>query len=58
MKLLPLRIYNIENINESGLELLVKSKAEVIGQKCYQVISGTDIVKYGLLIMALVSRMK
>jgi len=39
------REYNIENINESGLELLVKSKAEVIGQKCYQVISGTDIVK-------------
>ena len=36
------RDYNIENINESGLKLLGKSKEEVIGQKCYQVISGMD----------------
>jgi PAS domain S-box-containing protein len=36
------RDYNIENINEIGLKLLGKSKAEVIGQKCYQVISGAD----------------
>ncbi len=36
------RDYNIENINERGLELLGKSKEEVIGQKCYQVISGAD----------------
>jgi len=36
------RDYNIENINEIGLNLLGKSKEEVIGQKCYQVISGAD----------------
>ena len=36
------RDYNIENINECGLKLLGKSKEEVIGQKCYQVISGVD----------------
>ena len=36
------RDYNIENINEIGLKLLGKSKEEVIGQKCYQVISGAD----------------
>jgi PAS domain S-box-containing protein len=36
------RDYNIENINEIGLKLLGKSKEEVIGQKCYQVISGVD----------------
>ena len=34
--------YNIENINEIGLKLLEKSKEEVIGKKCYQVISGAD----------------
>jgi PAS domain S-box-containing protein len=36
------RDYNIENINEIGLKLLGKSKEAVIGQKCYQVISGAD----------------
>jgi len=36
------RDYNIENINESGLKLLGKSKEEVIGEKCYQIISGAD----------------
>jgi PAS domain S-box-containing protein len=36
------RDYNIENINEIGLKLLGKSKEEVIGQKCYQVIYGAD----------------
>jgi PAS domain S-box-containing protein len=36
------RDYNIENINEIGLKLLGKSKEEVIGKKCYQVISGAD----------------
>jgi sigma-B regulation protein RsbU (phosphoserine phosphatase) len=36
------RDYTIENINEIGLKLLGKSKEEVIGQKCYQVISGMD----------------
>ena len=36
------RDYNIENINKNGLKLLGKSKEEVIGQKCYQVISGVD----------------
>ncbi len=36
------REYNIENINEIGLKLLGKSKEEVIGQKCYHVISGVD----------------
>jgi PAS domain-containing protein len=36
------RDYNIENINGIGLKLLGKSKEEVIGQKCYQVISGMD----------------
>ncbi len=34
--------YNIEKINDKGLKLLGKSKEEVIGQKCYQVISGAD----------------
>jgi len=34
--------YNIENINEIGLKLLGKSKEEVIGKKCYQIISGAD----------------
>lgn len=34
--------YNIEKINDKGLKLLEKSKEEVIGQKCYQVISGAD----------------
>jgi len=36
------RDYNIENINEIGLKLLGKSKEEVIGKKCYQIISGAD----------------
>ena len=36
------RDYNIENINEIGLKLLGTSKAEVIGQKCYQVIHGAE----------------
>jgi PAS domain S-box-containing protein len=36
------RDYNIENINEIGLKLLGKSKEEVIGRKCYQVLSGAD----------------
>jgi len=36
------RDYNIENINEVGLKLLGKSKEEVIGKKCYQIISGAD----------------
>jgi PAS domain S-box-containing protein len=34
------RAYNIENINSSGLALLDKSKQEVIGEKCYQMIHG------------------
>ena len=36
------RDYNIENMNEIGLKLLGKSKEEVIGKKCYQIISGAD----------------
>jgi PAS domain S-box-containing protein len=36
------RDYTIENINEKGLKLLGKSKEEVIGKRCYQVISGAD----------------
>ena len=36
------RDYNIEKMNEIGLKLLGKSKEEVIGQKCYRVISGAD----------------
>lgn len=32
--------YNIENINNSGLALLEKSKEEIIGRKCYQVMHG------------------
>ncbi|MGB7531699.1 MAG: PocR ligand-binding domain-containing protein [Halobacteriota archaeon] len=36
------RDYNIENINEIGLKLLGKSKEEVIGEKCYQVIHGAE----------------
>ena len=35
------RDYNIENINDSGLALLGKSRDEVIGKKCYQVLRGT-----------------
>ena len=34
------RDYNIENINDSGLALLGKSRDEVIGKKCYEVIRG------------------
>jgi PAS domain S-box-containing protein len=36
------RDYNIENINDKGLALLNKSKEEVVGRKCYEVISGAD----------------
>jgi PAS domain S-box-containing protein len=36
------RDYNIETINEIGLKLLGKSKEEVIGKKCYQIISGAN----------------
>lgn len=36
------RDYNIEDISESGLVLLRKSREEVIGKKCYEIISGTD----------------
>ncbi|MBN1862637.1 MAG: PAS domain S-box protein [Dehalococcoidales bacterium] len=35
------RNYNIENINDSGLTLLGKSRDQVIGKKCYQVLRGT-----------------
>jgi len=34
--------YNIENINDSGLDLLGKSKKEVIGKKCYSIIHDTE----------------
>jgi len=34
--------YNIENINDCGLALLEKSREEVIGRKCYQVIDDRD----------------
>lgn len=34
------RAYNIENINDSGLALLGKSRDEVIGKKCYEIIRG------------------
>ena len=34
--------YNIENINEIGLKLLGKSKEEVLGGKCYQVVHGEN----------------
>jgi len=34
--------YNIENINEAGLKLLAKSKEEIIGKKCYQVVGDAD----------------
>ena len=34
--------YNIENINNSGLMLLGKSKEEVTGGKCYQMVHGAD----------------
>jgi PAS domain S-box-containing protein len=36
------RDYNIENINDSGLALLGKSRDEVIGKKCYEVIRGVS----------------
>ena len=36
------RNYNIENINESGLALLGKSRDQVIGKKCYKVIRGVN----------------
>ncbi len=34
--------YNVEAINDIGLELLGKSKEEVLGQKCYQVLQEAD----------------
>ncbi len=36
------RDYNIENINDSGLALLGKSRDEVIGKKCYQILRGVE----------------
>jgi two-component system sensor histidine kinase DegS len=36
------RDYSIEDISESGLVLLGKSREEVIGKKCYEIITGTD----------------
>ncbi len=36
------RDYNIEKINSSGLVLLGKSRAEVVGSKCYQAVHGDD----------------
>jgi len=36
------RDYNIEMINDSGLVLLGKSKEEVIGEKCYQIMHGKN----------------
>jgi PAS domain S-box-containing protein len=34
--------FNIEKINDSGLELFGKNRGEVIGRKCYQVVHGDD----------------
>ncbi len=34
--------YNIENINDNGLALLGKSRDEVIGKKCYRIMTGRD----------------
>lgn len=34
--------YEIEDINQRGLELLNKSREDVIGKKCFNVIHGTD----------------
>ena len=34
--------YTIERINDNGLELLGKTREELIGKKCYQVILGVD----------------
>ncbi len=34
--------YSIENINNSGLVLLGKSKEEIIGRQCYQVVHGEN----------------
>ncbi len=36
------RDYNIEMINDSGLALIGKSKEEVVGEKCYQIIHGKN----------------
>jgi len=36
------RDYSIENINDSGLALLGKSREEVIGKKCHEIISRPD----------------
>lgn len=41
------RDYNIENISDSGLALLGKSREEVIGKKCYEIISGTNCPEAG-----------
>ena len=42
MMLIIDRDYNIENINDSGLALLGKSREEVMGKKCYDVIGSVD----------------
>ncbi len=42
MMLIIDRDYNIENINDSGLALLGKSREEVIGAKCYDIIGSID----------------
>ncbi len=34
--------HNIENINDRGLALIGKSKEEVIGKKCYEIIHGKE----------------
>jgi PAS domain S-box-containing protein len=34
--------YNIENINNAGLMLIGMSKEEIIGSKCYKIMSGQD----------------
>ncbi len=35
------RDYNIEDINDSGLALLGKTRDQVVGKKCYQILRGT-----------------
>ncbi|MEE8373310.1 MAG: PAS domain S-box protein, partial [Dehalococcoidia bacterium] len=34
--------YNIENLNDSGLALVGKSREEVVGEKCYRIICGSE----------------
>ncbi|MCD6161934.1 MAG: PAS domain S-box protein [candidate division Zixibacteria bacterium] len=34
--------YNIENINDSGLKILGKSRKEVIGKKCYNIVHNIE----------------